>query len=982
MRTTTLASIAAALLFNGFLIPNTCTAAGTPVCCTNVVTYHNDAQRTGWNSTETTLTPVNVTAATFGAVATVNLDDQVDAQPLVVTNQAISGAGTHTVVYVATEHNTIYAIDGSSGALLLSRNLGAPVASPQNCRLNGPNVGINGTPVIDLAQNAIFAITYTSPAGVPTYTIHKLDLTTLADDVTPVVVSASHTLNDGTTTSFNATYQRQRPALLEANGNVYAGFGAICQSSVVVGYARGWVMGWNATSLAPLPANELTDSQATSPGPDYQSSVWMSGYGLATDSSGSVYFVTGNSNSIKSNPPPPNTYDGVTNIQETAVQMQSDLSAVTDLFTPNNVYTLDLNDLDFGSGGLMVLPDQPAPFPHLAVAAGKDGRNFIMNRDNMGGYQTPDVPNNVNIGDCWCGPSYFQGSDGVGRVVTSGGTNVETWKVDNTGAKPNLDPEATAPSVPAVSLLSTGGGQRPGFFTSISSNGTLPNSSIIWAVGRTPGGPSGGTNYLTLYAYNATASGSAINQLWSGPAGTWPNSGSTALPLTISGDANEVPTVANGMVYVASYQQLWIFGLKTAGSSTPWVVVNDAGTSLSPGTGLPISATGTGNLVVTAISFNGTTSVTGVTDNAGNTYVSAGVRATNGALSSEIWYAAHSLPGATKITPQFAGSPTVIEMSSWEVSGLTSPNIDVKNITSGNVTSTNTGGAPVTTTHAGDFIVSTIYANVASFANIVNGNEFTNDFFTGGDGWGQITGNSPVAGVHQANWFTSAPGGVYASSTVAFCSSCTVTPPPKTWAIVNKASSVVNPGSGLTISATGSGNTIAVAINFNGTTSVTSVTDNAGNTYVTAGARASYGPLSSEIWYAVSSKSGATLVTPHFGGSPTTIEMTSWEVSGLSTAAPDAAKGASGTVAANTPGAAVTTTQAGDFVVSVLFANAANFSSITTGNEFTDDFTTGGDGWAHITSNSAAAGSHQASWYTASPTGIYCTSTAAFRTSP
>ncbi|HTU43550.1 MAG TPA: hypothetical protein VMF91_00710 [Bryobacteraceae bacterium] len=975
MRTTTSASIGAALLFIEFLVPNSRTAAAATLCCTNVVTYHNDAQRTGWNSTETVLTPATVTAATFGAVATTNLDDQVDAQPLVVTNQAISGNGTHTVVYVATEHNTVYAIDGSTGAVLLSRNLGAPVSSPQNCRLNGPNVGINGTPVIDVSQNAMFVITYTS-AGGPTYTIHKLDLTTLADDVTPVVVSASHTLNDGTTLSFDPAYERQRPALLEANGNIYAGFGALCQSSVVVTKARGWVLGWNATSLAPLPANELTDSQATSPGPFFMSSVWMSGYGISADSLGGVYFVTGDSNNVHSTPPPPNTYDGVTNIQESVVQMQSDLSAVTDLFTPNNVFTLDQGDLDFGSGGVMVLPDQPAPFPHLAVAAGKDGRNFIMNRDSMGGYQTPDVPNNVPISGCWCGPSYFQGSDGVGRVVTSGGTNVETWKVDNTGAKPNLDLEATGPSIPAGILLSTGGGQRPGFFTSISSNGTLPNSSIIWAIGR----PTGGTEYVTLYAYNATASGSAISQLWSGPAGTWPNSGTAAAALTLSGSANLVPTVANGMVYVASYQQLWIFGLKTVGSPTPWVVVNDASNSLSPGVGLAIPATGSGNLVATAISFNGTTSVTGVTDNAGNAYVSAGARATNGVLSSEIWYVAHSLPGATKITPQFAGSPTTIEMSSWEVSGLTGANIDAKNTTSGNVTATNTGGAPVTTTHAGDFIASTLYANVANFTNIINGNEFTNDFFTGGDGWAQITGNNPIVGTHQANWFTSAPGGIYASSTVAFCS-CPVAPP-QPWTLVKKASSTLSPGSGLTISASGSGNMIAVAINFNGTTSVTGVTDNAGNTYVSAGARATYGPLSSEIWYAVHSKSGATLVTPHFGGSPTTIEMSSWEVSGLSTAAPDAAKTASGTVTANTAGAAVTTTQAGDFVVSVLFANAATFSRITTGNEFTADFTTGGDGWAHITSNSAAAGSHQASWFTASPTGIYCASTAAFRTGP
>lgn len=199
------------------------------------------------------------------------------------------------------------------------------------------------------------------------------------------------------------------------------------------------------------------------------------------------------------------------------------------------------------------------------------------------------------------------------------------------------------------------------------------------------------------------------------------------------------------------------------------------------------------------------------------------------------------------------------------------------------------------------------------------------------------------------------------------------------WSVVNSAS---NSGSitSLTIPATGSGNLIAVALMFNGGTSVASISDDAGNSYVSAGARAVYGIASTEIWYAVNSNSGATLITPTFAGSPTHVDITVWEVSGISTAAPDAANTSSGNLTLdNTPGPAVTTTQAGDFVLSILFAIDTDLSGISSGNEFTNDFTTDGNGWAHITSNSAPPGSHQASWYTSTPKGIYCASTAAFR---
>jgi len=198
------------------------------------------------------------------------------------------------------------------------------------------------------------------------------------------------------------------------------------------------------------------------------------------------------------------------------------------------------------------------------------------------------------------------------------------------------------------------------------------------------------------------------------------------------------------------------------------------------------------------------------------------------------------------------------------------------------------------------------------------------------------------------------------------------------WTLVNKASGGGQSAKSLTIPATGSGHLIAFAAMFNGSASVSSVSDNAGNSYVSAGARITLSGWSVEIWYAATSKAGATVITPTFSASPTYVVMSSWEVSGLATSAPDAANTSTGTVLSNTLGAAVTTTHTGDFVVSVIFAAGTSFSGITSGSSFTNDFNTGGNGWAHLTSNSAAAGVQQASWSTSTPAGRYLSSTVAF----
>ncbi len=509
---------------------------------TAISTYHYDNNRTGWNSHETALTPATVGSSLFGVLKSIPLDDQVDAQPLVVPGVTITAGthpGKHDVVYVATENNTVYAIDAESGAVLLNPNFGKPVSSPLGCNNNGPNVGINSTPVIDLASNILYVVVYTQDSTGPAYRIHALDLGSLADTVAPQLVTASHTLIDGTKYSFHPTYERQRPGLLLANGNVYAGFGSFCDLGAKL--SRGWLLGWSAGSLTPLAANQLLDTQATSPDSYFLSSIWMSGYGLATDDAGNILFVTGNSDYSGT------TYDGVSNIQESVVKVSSDLTTVLDLFTPKNQAALDQADADFGAGGVMVLPDQPGSTPHLAVAAGKVGAMFLMNEDNLGGYSptTNQVLGSYYVGGCWCGQSYFvDPSDGSARVVTSGGRAVGVWKLQ-TSPKPSLAKVSSSPSV--------GMGQHPGFFTSVSSNGTA--SPIIWAVSRPP---NTSTQYPIFLDAFDPESGATMTRLFKANAGYWPN---------ITGNSNAVPVVANGRVFVASNKLLRIFGLKASATN-------------------------------------------------------------------------------------------------------------------------------------------------------------------------------------------------------------------------------------------------------------------------------------------------------------------------------------------------------------------------------------------------------------------------------
>jgi hypothetical protein len=235
---------------------------------------------------------------------------------------------------------------------------------------------------------------------------------------------------------------------------------------------------------------------------------------------------------------------GAHDIQESVVRLSPDLSAMQSFFTPANYATLDGGDLDLGSGGVLLVPFQtPGPVHRLAVAGGKDGHLYVLDRDALGGYSPAgnNALGTVAMGYCWCGESYFVGADLVPRIVTSGNRQIVSWRLQTAPAVA-LTQESASPVIPSV--------QDPGLFTTVSSNGTAANSAVVWTVTR-PATRSPAT--VSLDALDP-ANGAI---LFSAVAGTWPS---------VDGNANIVPTVFNGRVYVASFGQLAIFGLLPAGS--------------------------------------------------------------------------------------------------------------------------------------------------------------------------------------------------------------------------------------------------------------------------------------------------------------------------------------------------------------------------------------------------------------------------------
>ncbi len=421
-----------------------------------------------------------------------------------------------------------------------------------------PVMGILSTPVIDRTAGLMYFVADSFGGGGDNFRLHAVALSNGRDAVPPQLIQFTESLSDGTIWTFNPKYQLQRPALLEANGSIYVAFGS--NGDIVPTVSRGTILRYNAATLLPM-TGDLTD-RLTHPQSNYfLSSIWQSGYGPAADAGGDIFFSTGNSD------PSTPSYSQSFNRPDSMVRLSSDLLTLKDSFTTYNYFSLDGYDADMGAGGLMILPDQPGSIPHLAVAGGKDGRAFLLNRDNLGGYVQggPDnVVQTIHMGACWCGPSYYVGSDGAVHVITGGGNGVTSWKLQ-TSPTPQLVQE-TSTGQAAVNGLPDDGGVMP----VVSSNGTTAGTAVVWFVQRpslssdvNPGTP------VTLQAYAAT---NLAHPLVSILGGTWTHADNS--------NANIVPTIAKGRVYVASNMQLRIYGL----SNHPDGAVHDPVTPSVPQT--------------------------------------------------------------------------------------------------------------------------------------------------------------------------------------------------------------------------------------------------------------------------------------------------------------------------------------------------------------------------------------------------------------
>ena len=514
----------------------------------DVLTYHGDNLRTGWFSAETQLTASNVNAMSFGLLHTVILDARVDAEPLYVAQQSILNKGIRNVVYVATENNTIYAIDADSGAILWHRHFGNPV--PYQYKSFDDNVfpvmGILSTPVIDRALGNVYFVADTYNGKVDSFHLHAISLSSGKNVLKATTIKFSNLLANGATWKFNPKYHLQRPGLLEANGAIYVAFGS--NGDINPDQSRGGIVRFDAKTLLRV-GSDVTDTLGTNTNDYFLSSIWQSGYGPAADANGEIYFSTGNSDPGKP------SYSQSFNRPDSIVHLSADLSSLVDSFTPSNYFPLDQADLDLGSAGMILLPDQSGSIPHLAVGGSKDGRAFLLNRDSLGGYSQggPDnVVQTVNQGNCWCGPAYFVGSDGNPYILTGGSNGITSWQLKTTPAAQMVQKSSTGGA--ASNGLPEFGGAIP----VVSSNGTAAGTAVAWFIRKPqsssdsdPGTP------VTLMAYDAS---NLTKQLFSAPAGTWTHA--------VNSNANIVPTVANGKVYVASNKQLQIFGLLSHNAGT------------------------------------------------------------------------------------------------------------------------------------------------------------------------------------------------------------------------------------------------------------------------------------------------------------------------------------------------------------------------------------------------------------------------------
>jgi hypothetical protein len=505
--------------------------------CPGVFTYHNDNFRTGQNLNETVLTPANVNYANFGKLFAFPLDGLSFASPLYVANLNIPGQGYHNAVYVATEHDSVYAFDadGLSATPLwhvsfIDPGAGVTTVPAGDTGETGdiPNeIGITSTPVIDPGTGTLYVVAKTKEGsgGNTTYVqrLHALDLTSGADKLPPAVIQATvagtGSGSAGGQLPFSVLHQNQRTALLLANGVVYFGFSSHGDQPPF----HGWVMGYNAATLQQVMV--FCDT----PNGDH-GGIWMDGDGLAVDAQGSLYCISGDG-----------TFDANTGGKDYADSFLKLITsgAVSDYFTPHVQNSLQAGNLDLGAGGVLLLPDQAGAHPHEMISAGKNGSIYLVNRDAMGHYNATsdtDVQSVQNIftkvtgieGGNFGSPVYFNGYVYFSPVSD----NVQAFQLSNGLI-------TTSPTSHSAETYDIRGGTL-----AISADGN--GNGILWALqSNDVTGPG------VLHAYDAS---NLANELYTSDQAGSRDTLDAWWKFT-------APVVANGKVFVTSVSQLTVYGL-------------------------------------------------------------------------------------------------------------------------------------------------------------------------------------------------------------------------------------------------------------------------------------------------------------------------------------------------------------------------------------------------------------------------------------
>ncbi|HWJ49385.1 MAG TPA: PQQ-binding-like beta-propeller repeat protein, partial [Solirubrobacteraceae bacterium] len=437
------------------------------------ITNSGDDLRTGWYPSEPAITPQLVGSGTFGQMWSTPVEGQVYAQPLLDENTLL----------VATENNEVYGLDPATGALRWPKPLalGTPWnASDIGCGDLWPTIGVTATPVIDPTTHIAYLThkTYASGhSGPARWYMDAVDMKTgLEEPGFPVLMSGTAQNAPGQT--FEATTELQRPGLLLLEGVVYAAFGSDCD----IPPWQGWVFGVSTTGT--VKSRWVADQTGSGAG------IWQSGAGLTSDGAGTILLSTGNggapSTPAPGSEPPANLGESVVRLQ---VQSDGSLKPI-DFFAPFDAASLDTWDADFASGGVTGLPEAefgtPA-IPHLAVAVGKDGYVYLLNRDNLGGIgQGSSGSDNVvqrigPYGGVWSRPGVWPGEGGWVYIPTaSGGTSASGSSGNLRVYRYGLSGEGT----PALSLQGTSS-EAFGFSSSapvITSEGTTSGSALVWLV--------------------------------------------------------------------------------------------------------------------------------------------------------------------------------------------------------------------------------------------------------------------------------------------------------------------------------------------------------------------------------------------------------------------------------------------------------------------------------------------------------------------